>query len=146
MTVPQGLLLFAHGARDPLWARPFEAVAERCRAAQQPIVHGQSAGQGQMVVALAFLEFMAPDLLTAGDQLVAQGCRHVRVVPLFLGAGGHVRKDLPVLMATLGQRHPGVVFQLDAAVGEASEVVAAMARVALAGTGTTDQRRPEGAA
>jgi sirohydrochlorin cobaltochelatase len=27
-----GILLFAHGARDPNWALPFEAVAERLRA------------------------------------------------------------------------------------------------------------------
>ena len=33
--------------------------------------------------------------------LVAAGCRAVDVVPLFLGAGGHVRKDIPVLMAQL---------------------------------------------
>jgi sirohydrochlorin cobaltochelatase len=31
----QGLILFAHGARDPRWAEPFEAVAARCRA-QRP--------------------------------------------------------------------------------------------------------------
>ena len=28
-----GLLLFAHGARDPRWADPFQAVAEEARAA-----------------------------------------------------------------------------------------------------------------
>ena len=26
-----GLVLFAHGARDPRWAEPFEAVAARLR-------------------------------------------------------------------------------------------------------------------
>ena len=31
-----GLLLFAHGARDPQWARPFEAVAARCALALGP--------------------------------------------------------------------------------------------------------------
>jgi sirohydrochlorin cobaltochelatase len=30
-----GLILFAHGARDPRWAAPFEAVAARIRA-QRP--------------------------------------------------------------------------------------------------------------
>ncbi len=30
----QGLLLFAHGARDPRWALPFEDVASRVRQAQ----------------------------------------------------------------------------------------------------------------
>ena len=29
--MPHGLILFAHGARDPRWAEPFEAVAARVR-------------------------------------------------------------------------------------------------------------------
>ncbi|OYU72979.1 MAG: cobalamin biosynthesis protein CbiX [Burkholderiales bacterium PBB5] len=95
MTHPQtdtGLLLFAHGARDPQWARPFQAVADRCRAVR-------------------------------GDDRV----------PLFLGAGGHVRKDIPVLLARLQADHPQVRFTLRQAIGEADAVVAAMADVALAG-------------
>jgi sirohydrochlorin cobaltochelatase len=129
MTAPDpapGLLLFAHGARDPAWARPFEAVAARCRAQ-----HGNDR------VALAFLEFMQPDLVTAGTALVAAGCTAVDVVPLFLGAGGHVRKDLPMLLARLSQAHPAVRFTLRPAVGEAEALVEAMAGVAL------DTRRPE---
>ena len=116
----RGLLLFAHGARDPLWAQPFQAVAARCAAERGP---------GR--VALAFLEFMTPGLVDGGSSLVAQGCTAVDVVPLFLGAGGHVRKDIPVLMAQLAAAHPGVHFSLRPAVGQAAEVIAAMAQVAL---------------
>ena len=119
-----GLLLFAHGARDPQWARPFEAVAARCKAQR-----------GDDRVALAFLEFMAPDLVAGGSALVAAGCSAVDVVPLFLGAGGHVRKDIPVLMARLQAEHPGVQFRLRPAIGEADGVIAAMAAVALASPG-----------
>jgi sirohydrochlorin cobaltochelatase len=115
-----GLLLFAHGARDPRWARPFEAVAARCRALR-----------GADRVALAYLEFMAPDLVTAGAALAAAGCTRVDVVPLFLGAGGHVRKDIPVLLARLHEQHPGVHFALRPTVGEAPALIEAMAAVAL---------------
>ena len=118
---PTGLLLFAHGARDPQWARPFEAVADRCAAAI-----------GRQRVALAFLEFMTPDLVTAGKVLVNAGCTEIEVVPLFLGAGGHVRKDIPVLMARLQADHPSVRFRLRPAIGEAPAVVEAMAVAALA--------------
>ncbi len=121
-----GLLLFAHGARDPQWARPFEAVAARCRAQR-----------GDTRVQLAFLEFMAPDLVAGGSALVAAGCATVDVVPLFLGAGGHVRKDLPALLARLQEAHPAVRFTLRPAVGEAAALVDAMALVAL------DSARPE---
>lgn len=111
-----GLLLFAHGARDPRWALPFEDVARRVRQ-RQP---------GRPVV-LAFLEFMAPDLATAGEQLVREGCAEVRVLPLFLGAGGHVRKDVPALMAQLAERHPQVRWSLQTAIGELDAVIEAMA-------------------
>ncbi|MBL8349512.1 MAG: CbiX/SirB N-terminal domain-containing protein [Burkholderiaceae bacterium] len=119
----RGLLLFAHGARDPQWARPFEAVAERCRSVR-----------GRDRVALAFLEFMAPDLVGAGQALVDAGCTMVDVVPLFLGAGGHVRKDIPALMARLQSSNPQVGFTLRRTVGEAPALIEAMAAVALDAT------------
>jgi len=115
-----GLLLFAHGARDPGWAVPFDAVVRHCRA-RQP----------QRPVALGFLEFMAPDLLGAGAELAAAGCAAVDVVPLFLGAGGHVRKDIPQLLDRLAASHPDVRWALRRSVGEADAVIVAMAEVAL---------------
>ena len=115
----QGLILFAHGARDPRWAAPFEAVAAQVRA-QRP----------GTPVRLAFLEFMQPGLVEAGAALAAQGCTHLEVLPLFLGAGGHVRKDLPVLIETLASQHPGMQVRLHPAVGEMAAVVQAMADAA----------------
>jgi sirohydrochlorin cobaltochelatase len=115
-----GLLLFAHGARDPLWARPFNAVLAQARAAR-PDLH----------IALAYLEFMRPNLQTAGAELAALGCSAVKIVPLFLGAGGHVRKDLPVLLTALEAQHPEVDWQLSPAIGEMDSVVSAIALAAL---------------
>ncbi len=115
-----GLLLFAHGARDPNWALPFEAVAQLVRV-----------GRPGLPVELAFLEFMSPNLPQAGHRLVALGCNDVAVVPLFLGAGGHVRKDLPVLLADLAHAHPRVTWRLQHAVGEVDSVIRAMAEAAM---------------
>ena len=89
------LILFAHGARDPRWSAPFEAVAEQVRAARPGVP-----------VQLAFLEFMSPGLVEAGSALAQAGCRAVAVLPMFLGTGGHVRKDLPALLDTLRASHP----------------------------------------
>ena len=114
-----GLILFAHGARDPAWAAPFEAVAARARRAQPGAE-----------VRLAFLELMTPSLPEAGAALAAAGCTQVAVLPLFLGTGGHVRKDLPRLVDALRTAHPGMTFQLHGAVGEDEGVIAAMAAAA----------------
>ena len=120
------IVLFAHGARDPRWAEPFEAVAARLRASQPGVA-----------VRLAFLEMMQPDLPTAIAQLAAAGTQRIAVVPLFLGTGGHLRKDMPPLVEAARGAHPGVSISLHAAIGEHPEVVAAMAAAAreLAGFG-----------
>jgi sirohydrochlorin cobaltochelatase len=123
----RGLLLFAHGARDARWALPFEDVAARVRAAAPAVA-----------VELAYLEFMQPGLLEAGARLVAASCTQVDVVPLFLGAGGHVRKDVPDLFARLQRAHGGVAWRLQAAIGEAGPVLQAMAEVALARLAAAD--------
>jgi sirohydrochlorin cobaltochelatase len=122
----QGVILFAHGARDARWAEPFEAVATRLRRLRPGVE-----------VRLAFLEFMAPSLPDAGATLAAAGCTAVEVVPLFLGAGGHVRRDLPLLMDTLRERHAGTRWRLHPAAGENDAVVDAMAAVAAASLDTT---------
>jgi len=117
----KGLILFGHGARDPRWAEPFDAVALKVRALQPDVD-----------VRLAFLEFMAPSLPEAGDALAAAGCTHVAVQPMFLGTGGHVRRDLPELIAALRAKYPSTVWTLHTAIGETASVIDAMARVAAA--------------
>jgi sirohydrochlorin cobaltochelatase len=120
----RGLILLAHGARDPSWAAPFEAVAARV-----------SERAPEAEVRLAFLELMAPALADAGADLVRQGCARIDVVPVFLGMGGHVRRDVPAQLEALRARHPGVDWHLHAALGEAPRVIAALADAALAATG-----------
>ncbi|TSE26943.1 sirohydrochlorin chelatase [Tepidimonas aquatica] len=115
-----GLILLAHGARDPAWAAPFERVAAQVRA-QRP----------GWRVSLAYLEFMTPDLLTAGTLLAAQGCTRVTVLPLFLGVGGHVRRDVPALLAQLHTDHPGVRWQLAPAIGDDPRLLQALVSIAL---------------
>jgi sirohydrochlorin cobaltochelatase len=120
----RGLLLFAHGARDSRWALPFEDIAHRIRTSAP-----------DLSVELAYLEFMAPGLVEAGHRLAVAGCGRVDVVPLFLGAGGHVRQDIPSLLAGLEHDHPSVHWELRPAIGEVDSVVQAMALASLAWAG-----------
>ena len=114
------IVLFAHGARDPRWAAPFEAVASAVRAADptRPVV-------------IAFLELMQPDLAEAVDGLAASGATRIDIVPLFLGTGGHLRKDLPPLVESARARHPAASIRLHPAIGEDTAVTRAMAVAAL---------------
>ena len=78
-------------------------------------------------VELAFLEFMTPTLPEAIAALARDGVRKVAVVPVFLAQGGHLKRDLPVLLDEARGAHPGCEITLATAAGEAEPVVRAMA-------------------
>jgi|SRR5512133_2387079 sirohydrochlorin cobaltochelatase len=113
----QALILFAHGARDPRWAAPFE----RLRQIAQATLPGVD-------VSLAFLELMSPRLPDAVAGLVDKGIGKVSLVPVFLGQGGHVLRDLPLLVDELRSAHPGLEISVAPAVGEDAAVLDAIAR------------------
>ena len=81
-----------------------------------------------MAVRIAYLEIMQPSLAEAIGTLAAAGVRSVRVIPLFLGAGGHVKEDLPRLVADAAKAHPSVKLRLEKPIGEQPQVIAAIAR------------------
>jgi sirohydrochlorin cobaltochelatase len=107
------VILFAHGAREPEWARPFEVIRDQLRAAG-------------MAVELAFLEFMSPSLEEAAARLAGKGIEAVIIVPLFLAQGAHLKRELPAMVAKIRKRHAKTEFRVTPALGEAPEIVAAI--------------------
>ena len=116
-----GIILFAHGSRDPLWRGPIEAVALDIRA-RQP----------DAAVRCAYLELCVPSLPDAAAELIAAGAQRVRVFPLFFGVGKHAREDLPLLIDQIKAAHPGVLIELLPAAGEYPQLTALIADIALA--------------
>jgi sirohydrochlorin cobaltochelatase len=108
----QGIVLVAHGSRDPEWSRPFERLAAALEK-RLPAV----------AVALAYLEH-GPAVEEALAALVAKGVGAIRVVPVFLGAGGHVKDDIPRLVAAAKLSVP---VSVDAPIGEQAPVIDAIA-------------------
>ncbi len=124
-----GIILFAHGSRDPLWRAPMEAVRQRIEAQPQPSTSNATA------VRCAYLELCAPSLPDAVQELVTEGAghiTHITVVPMFLGTGKHAREDLPVLVQALRSAHPSVQFHVQPAIGEDPRMTALMAEIASA--------------
>ena len=107
------VILFAHGAREPEWALPFEQVRDRLRA------------EG-LRVELAYLEIMKPSLDEAARLLVAEGVRTATIVPLFLAQGKHLKHELPGKIAALKRTHPATEFRVTAALGDEAEILAAI--------------------
>ena len=115
-----GIILFAHGSRDPQWRLPMQAVASQI-AARAPTTP----------VRCAYLELCEPTLSVAATDLIATGVRKIKVFPLFLGVGKHARKDLPLLIAQIQAAHPDVHVELMATAGENPALIALMADIAL---------------
>ncbi|MDD5174958.1 MAG: CbiX/SirB N-terminal domain-containing protein [Sterolibacterium sp.] len=116
----KGILLFGHGARNPDWAAPFHRIRDAILKYQ-----------GDARVEMGFHELMRPTLDEGIDSLVAQGVSQIVIVPIFMAGGSHVRKDLPLMVEAAMDRHPGLAIDLAEPVGEAPEVIDAMANYAL---------------
>lgn len=116
---PRWIVLLAHGSRQPAWARPFGAVLAQVRAAR-----------ADCRVELAFLESMTPLLADALRAAARAGCRDLHLVPLLLGAGGHLRRDIPQAIATVAAEHPALRVHVAPAAGEQDGVIAALAAYA----------------
>lgn len=116
----KAILLYGHGARNPEWAEPFHRIRAAIKL-REP----------KALVEPGFLELMRPTFDEGVACLVEQGATEIVVVPIFMAAGSHVKKDLPQLAANAMDRHPGLVIELAAPVGEVESVLAAMADYAL---------------
>ena len=110
-----GILLFAHGARDPHWARPVERL-KRMLAERMPAA----------LVAAAYLEHMDPTLEQAADEMVAQGATLLSVVPVFIAKGSHLQEDLPVRVRALEAKHPGIPVRVAPAIGEVDTILSSI--------------------
>ena len=101
------IVLLAHGARDPRWAEPFLQVANDVR--------DEAPG---LAVVLAYLEHLTPSLADAVRELARNGARSIRVVPMFFGRGGHLREDVPRLVAAITAELPDVTIELTLPAGD----------------------------
>ena len=83
----RGIILLAHGSRDPLWKAPIEAIAAHIEKTAPSVA-----------IRCAYLEVMAPDLAISVAELASLGVLAIRVIPLFLGMGKHTREDQQLRM------------------------------------------------
>jgi sirohydrochlorin cobaltochelatase len=115
MNPTRALVLFAHGARAASWAAPFERLRDLTQE-RTPDVR----------VSLAFLELMEPRLPQLVAELTAGGVTHITVVPVFLGQGGHVLRDLPLMVEQLRIDYPQTAIDVVEAAGENAAVLNAL--------------------
>jgi sirohydrochlorin ferrochelatase len=114
------LLLIAHGSRQPEANDDLYHVATVLRS------------RGQVVVE-SFLELAEPDIDGGAGRCVEAGARRVVLVPYFLSAGVHVRRDLAAARERLAGRYTQIEFVLAEPLGRhplLTEIVAQRAEEA----------------
>jgi sirohydrochlorin cobaltochelatase len=120
------LLLFAHGSRDPVWLETFHNLARKL---------GSELGHDR--IAIAFMEFAEPTLLDALAEASEEGVSTIKLLPLFLSAGGHVSRDIPSMVDSARIRFPDLEIELLPPIGEYrsfGSLVSWIARSALNGS------------
>ncbi|SES66511.1 sirohydrochlorin chelatase [Marinobacter segnicrescens] len=104
MTARTRILLLAHGSSDRRWCETFEALAA-------PTLDSLPEAR------VAYMELAEPSLEAEVEKAVAEGITDIRVVPLFLAAGRHLRKDVPAMLDAYRDRL-GVQVTLLPPIGE----------------------------
>lgn len=99
-----GIILLAHGSSDPKWCQTFEQLA-------QPTLQSIPGS------CIAYMELAEPSIETVVLEGKKEGLDRFRIVPLFLAAGRHLRKDVPGMIEALEAKH-SVKIDLDPPIGE----------------------------
>ena len=71
---------------------------------------------------------MQPSLPDCAAALYGEGVRALRIVPVFFGSGGHLRDDLPKLVADTQARFKDLTITVEPPIGEQPAVIEAIAR------------------
>jgi sirohydrochlorin ferrochelatase len=93
------LLVVAHGSRRQQSNDEVSAITDKLRTS----CHGDYA-----IVHSGFLELASPSIPDGIEQCINDGATRITVLPYFLNSGRHVVEDVPELVNTASQQHPGV--------------------------------------
>lgn len=98
------IILLAHGSSDQRWCQTFEKLAT-------PTLDSVAGSR------IAYMELAEPSLETIIAQGKKEGITSFTIIPLFLAAGRHLRKDVPGMIDELEESHD-VTITLAPPIGE----------------------------
>lgn len=98
------IILLAHGSSDQRWCQTFEKLAT-------PTLESVAGSR------IAYMELAEPSLETIISEGKLDGIDTFTIIPLFLAAGRHLRKDVPGMIKELQATHD-VTITLAPPIGE----------------------------
>lgn len=122
-----GVLICGHGSRANIAEREFGLLARGLRQ-RFP----------DLTIEYGFLEYSAPNIHMALDRLRERGVNKIYAVPGMLFAATHAKNDIPSVLTTYQQKHPGLTIRYGRELGLHPEMIQAFqARILEAATGST---------
>ena len=109
-----GILICGHGSRAKIAEEEFSLLAKGLRA-RHP----------SLKVEYGFLEYSAPNIHMALDSLLEQGVKKIYAVPGMLFAATHAQNDIPSVLTTYMEKHPGLTIEYGQELGLHDEMIAA---------------------
>ncbi|MEM7195447.1 MAG: sirohydrochlorin chelatase [Pseudomonadota bacterium] len=116
ITLPDnsGILICGHGSRAKIAEQEFSSLARglRARFPDTPVEYG-------------FLEYSAPNIHMALDALLNKGVQTIYAVPGMLFLATHAKNDIPSVLTTYMEKHPGLVIKYGQELGLHDEMIEA---------------------
>lgn len=109
-----GVLICGHGSRAKIAEREFSLLAK-----------GLKDRHPTLKVEYGFLEYSAPNIHMALDNLVKQGVNKIYAVPGMLFAATHAQNDIPSVLTTYQEKHPGLEIEYGQELGLHEEMISA---------------------
>jgi sirohydrochlorin cobaltochelatase len=109
-----GVLICGHGSRAKIAEEEFSLLAKGLRD-RYPDLN----------VEYGFLEYSSPNIHMALDKLLAQGVEKIYAVPGMLFAATHAQNDIPSVLITYQEKHPGLEIEYGQELGLHQEMIQA---------------------
>lgn len=109
-----GILICGHGSRAKIAETEFGLLAKGLKA-RFPDIH----------IEYGFLEYSAPNIHMALDNLRAKGVTTIYAVPGMLFAATHAKNDIPSVLTTYQEKHPELSIHYGQELGLHQEMIAA---------------------
>lgn len=109
-----GVLICGHGSRAKIAEKEFSLLAA-----------GLKARFPDLNVEYGFLEYSAPNIHMALDRLLENGAKKIYAVPGMLFAATHAQNDIPSVLTTYQDKHPGLSIEYGSELGLHDEMITA---------------------
>ena len=109
-----GVLICGHGSRAKIAEEEFSLLAKSLKE-RHPTLK----------IDYGFLEYSAPNMHTALDNLLAQGVTTIHAVPGMLFAATHAKNDIPSVLTTYQEKHPELTIKYGQELGLHQEMILA---------------------